>query len=222
MPARSPSDAAHRALRLLTGAPRRVSWARRGARAPTAADFFAAKGVLEAVSGALRVPTGASIRGETSRSCIPARAARSCRRRARRVARRAASRRRGGVGAGRRRRLRARPRRARAARAGAGGLRGRTSFPAVRHDLAVVVPRGRVAAARCWTCSAARRRPARRPSRSSTSSAGAQVGEDKMSLALHVSLPRARPHAHRRGGRRERRAALTEAAAGELGGELRA
>ena len=120
--------------------------------------------------------------------------------------------------------VRARPRRGRRARArGRPPYRDLTSYPAVRQDLArrrrpttVAGGRGRSAscaarAASCW--------PTRESSTSTAASRSARAG---VSLALHLDVPRARPHADRRGGRRrvrerDRRRALRD----ELGGELR-
>ena len=106
-------------------------------------------------------------------------------------------------------RVRARPRPRRSRRADAvPRYDDLTSFPALRQDLAVVAARRR---ARPRACSTSCARPA------ATLLAGArvfdvyrgeQVGEGRRSLALRARVPRARPHADRR-GRRARRASAS-------------
>ena len=150
---RAPGDAARAAGRcpderthlgaLLTGAMRPPSWRE---PAPPRADFFAAKGVLAALLGALRADWAV----EPATRAVPAprpRRARAGRRRAGRLARRAAPGRRRGLGPRAGRGLRARPRRARAPRAARPALPRPHVVPVRAPGPRVVVP-GHVAAGR--------------------------------------------------------------------------
>ena len=100
----------------------------------------------------------------------------------------------------RRRGLRDRPRRVLAAAPAAPQYRDLTSFPAVRQDLAVVVPARRAGGA--TSCESCARRAASccAGARSSTSTRRAG-GRGRVSLALHLEFRAPRPDADRRGRR---------------------
>ena len=97
-----------------------------------------------------------------------------------------------------------------------------TSFPAVRQDLAVVVP-GRRRRRRERASRSSARRAARCCARAEVFDVyrGAQVGEGRASLAAAARVPRARPHADRRGGRRAARRRSSPRWPSSSGGELR-
>ena len=187
---------------------------------PPRADFFAAKGVLEALLGALRVPWAVEPArepflhpGRAARVLVGGEPAGWLGELHPAVA--------GALGPRAGRGLRARPRRARAPRRRASrDYEDLTSFPAVRQDLAVVVPddvpaaelrRGR---ARGGRRAAARRRGVRRLPRR------AGGGGPRVAGAA-ARVPRARPHADRRGGRAAAREDRRRAAPSSSEGELR-
>ena len=216
---RCPTSATHVGA-LLAGPLRPPSWRE---PEPPRADFFAAKGVLAALLDALRVAVARRGR-RASRSCTPAARARVLRRRARRRAGSASCTRPsraawdldgGGAASSSTSALRRRGRARRAA------LRGPHVVPR-----RAAGPRGR-----------RRRRRARPPtcSRSCATRAarccagaeifdvyrGAQVGEGRVVARPAARVPRARPHADRRGGRAAAREDRRRRCASRLGGELR-
>ena len=130
------------------------------------------------------------------------RGARAGRRRARGLARRAAPGRRRALGPRAGRRLRARPRPCSRARADvAPRYEDLTSFPSVRQDLALVVPARRLGRADVLAVVRAGRRRAAAPTpRCSTSTAARRWRGPRLAGAA-ARVPRARPHADRRGGR---------------------
>ena len=131
--------------------------------------------------------------------------ARARRRRAGGLARRAASRRGGALGPRAGRGLRARLRRARrAAAASCRDYEDLTSFPAVRQDLAIVVPDD-VSAAQVVAVVRKAGGALLRRAEVFDVYRGAQVGEGSRVARAAARVPRARPHADRRGGRRAAR-----------------
>ena len=199
----APIHEPHRLAALAVGAAGPGSW--RGGGAP--ADFFALKGVLEALAGQL----GAELAVEAAARAVPAPGPR---RRGSLV---------GGADAGWIGELHPLVCREwdldaavafeidlaallEASAAGEETYEDVTTFPAVDQDLAVVVPTRRSAAERP-------RRGPRRPAASccarptsSTSTEGEQVGEGRQEPRAAARVPGRRPHPHRRRGRRAARA----------------
>ena len=212
---RCPTSATHLGALLTGRAAPAVAGASPSRRAPTSSPPRACS---------RRCSARCACRGASSR-----RASRSCTRAARRACWSAGERRRAGSASctrpspragtsSGRRRLRARPRRVLAARAAScPRYEDLTSFPAVRQDLAVVVPAD-VAGGRAWSRSCAT--PAAR------CCAGAEVFDvyaarrsARAALAgAAARVPRRRPHADRRGGRAAAREDRRRRWPSELGG----
>ena len=194
----------HRALgALLAGRLRAAVVARRRAR--RAADFFAAKGAARRACSTRCASTGRSSAGRREPFLHPGRSARRCCAGGERPSAGSASctrssRARGTSTAARAVRARPRPRRRRTPTPCRATATSRASR-ALRQDLAVVVPDDVPAARR------ARRRRAGRaascwPARaSSTSTAARRWARAACRSRSHLDLPRARPHADRRGRR---------------------